>query len=184
MNLDHALAWLSAHPGFWPVAWPIFTAIVTMVFSAKSPDDLARMPAWRRRAVAFIAASGIDLPALLDAIKPKSKPRGFTRARDLPTVAAYFVFVFGLAAFTASCKEWLKPARTFLDVARIACIVANAESDDATVQRICGVVDELAPAMREVLAAQRTASRRYASERLGACMGPDAGDAGSDGGVP
>jgi len=65
-----------------------------------------------------------------------------------------------------------KNVQTALDIAKVLCIVANAESDDQTVKTICHVVDAENDAFRAVLSEQRMASRRYAS-RKASC-----GDAG------
>ena len=73
----------------------------------------------------------------------------------------------------ASCALFTKEnARTVLDISQVLCVVAHAETDDQSVQQICGIADALVPDLRRLLAEQRTAVAR--AQRAGAC-GPDAG---------
>jgi len=76
---------------------------------------------------------------------------------------AFFLFSF------CGCAFLQEHAKDALDVATIACIIANASSDDATVQRVCRIVDEAAPAMKDVLKSHRAAAARYAAEHKGDC---------------
>ncbi|WP_394847416.1 hypothetical protein LZC95_08115 [Pendulispora brunnea] len=68
-----------------------------------------------------------------------------------------------LAAPTACALFTADRARTALDVAHIVCLLGQAESDDATIARICGIEEGLYPEMRRILEAQRVASRRFAA---------------------
>jgi hypothetical protein len=70
--------------------------------------------------------------------------------------------VEGCALFTT------KNVETVLDVAKVICIVANAESGDATVKSVCGIADAEDAAFHAVLNEHRTQARRFAASH-GAC---------------
>jgi hypothetical protein len=82
------------------------------------------------------------------------------------------VFVNGNGGCTPAQRS---TARTVLDVVQIACILANAESDDETVLRTCRIASEVLPDLKEILAAQRRAAEQYAAHRKAACARSDAG---------
>ena len=72
-------------------------------------------------------------------------------------------FVLGLPLGVGACSLFTKEnAKTVLDIAKVVCIVANAESDDATVQGICGVIGREVPAMEQLLGEHR---RKVASAK-------------------
>jgi hypothetical protein len=77
--------------------------------------------------------------------------------------------LFGALALVGCSTLNRRDVQTALDVAQIACVIAHAESDDATVQEICQVADVLMPDVRRVLAEQRAASRRFADAQYGHC---------------
>jgi hypothetical protein len=82
----------------------------------------------------------------------------------------------GAVLLLAGCSAAARrDAQTALDVAQIACVIANAESDDGTVQEICRITDAVVPDLRKLLAEQRAASRRFAREHAALCT-----DGGSD----
>ncbi len=85
--------------------------------------------------------------------------------------------LFGAFALAGCSAITRRDVQTALDVAQIACVIAHAESDDATVQEICQVADVLMPDVRRVLAEQRAASRRFADAQYGHCH--DGGSHGS-----
>ncbi len=88
---------------------------------------------------------------------PGAKVIGFTGA--LMLVAA--VALPGCSLFTS------QNAKTVLDVAQVACIIAHAESQDATVAQICGVADNLIPDLQKILGEQRKALA--AAKKKAAC---------------
>lgn len=55
------------------------------------------------------------------------------------------------------CATWQRDVKSVLDVAQVACIIANASSSDATVAQVCGVADVLIPDLQKILATQRAA---------------------------
>jgi len=65
-------------------------------------------------------------------------------------------------------------ARTALHTTHVLCLIAHAETDDATVARICGIEEALYPDMQQILNEQRAASRRFAAARA-AVVTSDAG---------
>jgi len=74
---------------------------------------------------------------------------------------------------------------TALDVAKVLCVIANAESEDATIKAVCKVTEAEDPLVRDLLSKQRQASRRYAAS-LTQDAGPVAMDATTspEGGTP
>jgi len=62
-----------------------------------------------------------------------------------------------------------RDAQTALEVAQIACAIANAESDDKAVQEACRIADALMADVKRLLAEQRAASRRLAEEHASRC---------------
>jgi len=93
----------------------------------------------------------------------------------LPTVMTPIIgaaiLLSGCALFTA------KNAKTVLSVIDVACIIAHAETDDATVAQICAIDNALANDLRAILAEQRKAVAK--AKRSVAACGPAA-----DGGAP
>lgn len=90
--------------------------------------------------------------------------------------AARFVALVLFCLTVASCSLLTtKNLKTVLDVVQVSCIIANATLPDDRVRDVCSVADDLVPAMRDVLSAQRTAAARQASGMAGSCR--------SDGGV-
>ncbi len=67
----------------------------------------------------------------------------------------------GCALFTA------QNAKTVLNVAQIACIIAHAESPDATVAQVCGVADVLIPDLEKILGEERKALAK--AKKAAAC---------------
>lgn len=94
---------------------------------------------------------------------------------QLSSFAPLFVTITVLAACSLFTP---KNVQTALDIAKVLCIVANAESDDQTVKAVCNILDAEQDAFKSILTQQRAASRRYASTR--AACSPGATDAGSD----
>lgn len=68
-----------------------------------------------------------------------------------------FASLSGIIALALiSCACWFAPvAKTALDLASAACILANASVDDSDVAKACGIADALIPEMRKLLQAQR-----------------------------
>jgi hypothetical protein len=74
-----------------------------------------------------------------------------------------------LLALSGCSAAARRDVQTALDVAQIACVIANAESDDTAVREICRITDLLLPDVRRILAEQRAASRRFADEHAARC---------------
>jgi hypothetical protein len=93
-------------------------------------------------------------------------------------VVAWWLVVLGVVSAAEACTPAARrdAARTVLDVAAIACVIANAESDDATVRTVCHLEQVAADDLRRLLGEQRAAARRYAASKAGACgPAPDGG---------
>jgi hypothetical protein len=193
--IDRLTHWLAAHPEMLIHAWPIVTAIFLALVTQRSDEDFDALPAWRQRLILFVKASGLDVRAALNAVKPrgaKSIPppskggeRGSALMRPLVVMSAAFLAgVFGLcscALFTA------QNAKTALNIAQATCIVTNAMLPDQQVAKVCGVIDDAAPAMKDLLRSQRMAVARRDQEMAAACgddafrdLGADMDDAGHD----
>lgn len=111
-------------------------------------------------------------------------PYRFPSKRDhVETHAPLGIFVtlaFVAALFVVNaCAGWQKDAKTVLDIAQVGCIIENAIKPDPTVAEICKVVDDLKPAMKDVLGKHRLAAAH--AQKLGAqsCAATSA-DAGKD----
>lgn len=65
--------------------------------------------------------------------------------------------VIALATFfLVSCI----PAKTVLDLAQVACIIANAESEERVVKDVCRLTNDVMPYARFLIAEQRAATRK------------------------
>lgn len=167
--IDRLAHWLAAHPEMLIHAWPIVTAIFLALVTSRDDEDFDALPPWRQKLILFVKASGLDVRAALNAVKPrgaKSIPppaskggeRGFC-VRD-PAMGMVGACLLIVLAFPACALLTPKSALSVLDIAQTACIIANQASSDADVQKACAIADELAPPMRRVLAESRTASAR------------------------
>lgn len=99
---------------------------------------------------------------------PQHSTRAVSRAANL---LAAIVTVTGLAAALDACTPGQRQAaRSVLDAATVACVVANATLTDAEVARVCGIVDRLDGPLRDVLQASReqVATARARGEIVGA----------------
>lgn len=114
---------------------------------------------------------------------PKSR---VMRGISLVNIAQLLLAVFTVALASAGCSLFTaQNAQTVLDVAKVICIVANAESSDATVKTVCNITDAEDAALHAVLNEHRTQAKRYAAARCAQDTGPNAsysGDAGVEAG--
>lgn len=73
--------------------------------------------------------------------------------------------VLGLLSSQAGCTPGQRQtARDVLSIVTVACIIANHNLPDERVQQVCGIVDAMIPAMREVLSSSRAASAKDAAD--------------------
>ena len=100
-----------------------------------------------------------------------------------PVEAVIFTLLIILGVFGAdACSLFTtKNAQTALDIAKVLCIVGNAESDDQTVKTVCGILDAEDGLFRQVLSEHRQASRRFAASK--AACAPDSGAVAPDSGA-
>jgi len=95
--------------------------------------------------------------------------RAPTRLKSrLPLWPTYLVLLTMTGSIAGCSLFTSKNVQTALDIAKVLCIVANAESDDQTVKTVCGIVDAEDAAFHAVLGEQRKAARRYSSSRCDA----------------
>lgn len=90
-----------------------------------------------------------------------------------PAAVLLLALAIPLAACTPGARRDV--AHGVLDVASIACLLANAESDDPTVRTVCHLEDVAQDDLHRLIGEQRAAARRYAASRAGACGAADAG---------
>lgn len=83
------------------------------------------------------------------------------RKTFLPTVLA-------IATWTALGAACIPSAKSVLDVANIACVIANAELDDKALRDACALADDLLPQARKVAAAHVAQRERYAAQKMSA----------------
>lgn len=75
-----------------------------------------------------------------------------------------------LALLQCDCGILGRGARTILDVLETACVIANASTaTPEEVAKICGIADDLVPALRDVIAAQRVAAAAKMQASEGVC---------------
>ena len=60
-------------------------------------------------------------------------------------------------------------AKTVFDVAKVACIIANAELNDPALQVACDIANSDILGARKIADEQVMASKRYAASKAGAC---------------
>jgi len=76
----------------------------------------------------------------------------------------------------SACATWTKAdTRTALDARQMACVLANSFLDSDALRKACMIADDLTPAIRDLIAAQREAEHIVAARRAAAAH---------DGGVP
>lgn len=101
--------------------------------------------------------------------------------RTIGALSAIIIATFVGAGIEACTPGQRQAARTVLDAAQVACVIANAALSDADVARVCGIVDGLDDPLRKLLAAQR--EQVAAAEAHGRSVaGCSAADAGAEGG--
>lgn len=163
-------AWIVAHP---TIVWPLVTAILTSMLGKPTAEEYAamspRMAAFRR----FIAATGLDVPKMIETLKlligggvpavapdaaptkplPKDPPSG-------PMMAFVFVVLLGAAVSQSSCAPAAnrKAVNGALDVVQVGCIVANQWSTLPVIAQICGIADALLPDLRAIVDSMRKAA--------------------------
>lgn len=76
--------------------------------------------------------------------------------------------VLGVASLACTPGQ-RQAARSVVDAATVACLIANATLPDAEVKRVCGIVDALDGPLKDILAAQRAkvAEARASGELAG-----------------
>jgi hypothetical protein len=93
----------------------------------------------------------------------KDEPMLLSSRRAVLLMLGLLLMALGMLNAAACSLFTSKNVSTALDVAKIACILANAESDDATVKTVCNILEAEDAALRTVLKEQRQASRRFAA---------------------
>ena len=81
---------------------------------------------------------------------------------------AFVGLVFG--ACLGACASWKPLVQDVLTAGDIACILAHADADDATVREICGLTDALMIAMKRILAEERNAPSHACDAENLICM--------------
>lgn len=64
-----------------------------------------------------------------------------------------------------------KAASTALDLTQIACVIANAESDDATLKAVCNIASDLIPEVQPLIASTKV----HHAKMAGRCKEKDGG---------
>lgn len=125
---------------------------------------LMQSPAVDKDAVAPVLGSSQRPPPIV-AESDIAAPEADTAKAKVPTtpplpIIMLLAFLVGLIGCTPGQKQ---AAKTALDVASYACILANAGADDATISKLCAIEADLAPAMKELLKQHRIAAKRVAA---------------------
>lgn len=131
-------------------------------------------------ALAFGAASAVldarvngvawSQAAMVGVIAASAAVLGHDLGKSLPGVKRLLgVAVFATIASQTMACALLSPRtlRTVLDIAQTTCIIAHQELPESEVAKVCGVVDDLIPPMRQVLAESRKASAKAGAQKCG-----------------
>lgn len=117
--------WVEAHPVFASVVfWPLVTALVTLLFKPRTPEEYAALAVNHPRLaqlLRLVGALGIDLPKVLQVLGDLAK-----RVRKVPVmllVAVGLVGLDGCALFTPANLP-----KTELVAKDIACISSTPSS--------------------------------------------------------
>ena len=169
---------IKAHPTAFAV---LVLATFNVLFTPKTEERYAAMPSWLAKFLRTTAALGPDVVGAWSAVKPASKPRGFVSRAPLAAVTGVAVLI----AAAPACALFQKHAKTALDVAQVACVIANATMPDDDVAKACDILDDLRPSMLDILRSQRMAIAKRDAELAAHChgddaMGPEVKDAGHD----
>ena len=109
--------------------------------------------------------------------------------RALGALTAITIAAFIGAAIEACTPGQRQAARTVVDAATVACLIANAALPDSEVARVCGIVDGIDDPIRRLLSVQReqvaAAEARGRFSGAVGCHWEKLNDAGvGDGGKP
>jgi len=66
----------------------------------------------------------------------------------------------GASAFVAACASPSKNAKTALDIAELACVLVEMNTDAAAVAKVCGIADKYIPDVEQLLSAKKEAAKR------------------------
>ncbi len=103
--------------------------------------------------IAFMMGRGQDPPPS----DPPASGKG-------PGLKAIGFTAAALALCLSGCAEFQRDVKFVLDAGQVACVIANATSDDATVMQVCGIADVLIPDLKVILAAQRASLAKAKKE--------------------
>lgn len=149
---------LEAHPAFAVfVFWPLLTAVLIVLLRRRSPEELAAMHPYKRAFFMALAASGLDVYGVLDAIKEATKP-----PPPRPPPGMNVLFVVFLCLGMTSCTAAQRRAALVLSADVLRCVVANQDLPNERIAMVCGVDAAQQPAMLDLLSASRTASANAA----------------------
>ncbi len=147
------------------IAWSTLAAVALVIGGLVALAALKVAPEY----LVALGAFGTVLGGVLDRMFRGPPP---------PGVALFLLLALAIPLTSCTPGARRDVARGALDVASIACVIANAESDDATVRTVCHLEQLVDEDLRRLVGEQRAASRRYAASRAGACA------PAADGGKP
>jgi hypothetical protein len=79
------------------------------------------------------------------------------------------ILALAIAPAILSCAGWQQSARTALSIVETACVLDHGEMfDSEAVRKTCGIADNLAPVLRDLLEARQRATLAKA-RRIGVC---------------
>ena len=160
--------WVEAHPVFASmVVWPLITALVTLLFKPRSPEEYAALAVNHPRVAQFlrlVGALGIDLPKVLQVLGDLSK-----RVPKAPLVLLVAVSLVGLDGCALFAPANLP--KTELVAKDIACILEHAFVDDSTLNTVCQLFTPAQQAAAKEFAAihRATVATRMSAMRVESC---------------
>ena len=105
-------------------------------------------------------AAGAALLALMGGTFGAGVNHSLTSGKGGPPAAAGVLLLFAFVSLSACTPGQRGAARSVLDVAQVACLVAHQELPDSAVADACAVTEPFFGPMREVLASSRKASAK------------------------
>lgn len=138
-----------------PKRWLPWIALVLGALSA-ALDARVNGSEWQQAAAYGVLAAGAAIT-------------GHDLLKGVPGLGKSLVMVAVFPLALGACGAFGRgAARSALDVAQVACIIAQQERPDEDVAKVCDVFDDMLPHMRRILSESRKASAR-ASAKPGAC---------------
>jgi hypothetical protein len=127
------LAWANAHPEVMAaLVWPLVTAILTLAFKPRTPEQYAAMPPRLAALLQLVAALGVDPVKAAKAVRKLVE-------KGPPPAAGALLLVGGLALSSTGCTAFQRAVVADLLTEKIACAVANMNLPNERIIEVCAI---------------------------------------------